>query len=130
MTTTITLPETLARQLAQRAATERLSVETLAIAFLTFALHEERLEESAEERSSLDEDPELLALIASIKAMPPNPANIIPARGNLADVLRALESVEDPDYDLDAELAALDAAEAELRAIDRANDVAEGRDER
>ncbi|RRR73977.1 MAG: hypothetical protein EI684_07985 [Candidatus Viridilinea halotolerans] len=130
MTTTITLPETLARQLAQRAATERLSVETLAIAFLTFALHEERLEESAEERSSLDEDPELLALIASIKAMPPNPANIIPARGNLADVLRALESVEDPDYDLDAELAALDTAEAELRAIDRANDVAEGRDER
>lgn len=75
----------------------------------------------------LEEDPELLALIARIKATPPNPASIIPAKGNLADVLRALESVEDPDYDLDAELAALDAAEAELRALDRANDIAEGR---
>ncbi|PDW02267.1 hypothetical protein [Candidatus Viridilinea mediisalina] len=123
MTTTITLPETLARQLAQRAATERLSVETLAIAFLTSALHEERLDESEEERSPLDEDPELLALIASIKAMPPDPAYIIPAKGNLADVLRIMAQGE-PDQDL---LDALDAAEQELRAIDRANDVAEGR---
>lgn len=75
-----------------------------------------------------EEDPELLALIARIKATPPDPAYIIPAQGNLADVIRALEAMEpDEDYDLEAEVAALDAVESEQRALDRAKDIAEGR---
>lgn len=126
MTTTIKLPPELAEQLARQAQARHRSVESLAIEYLTTALQEDEAA-PAEPLPPLDEDPELLALVARIKAMPPNPASIIPAKGNLADVLRALETVEDPDYDLDAELAALDAAEQELRAIDRANDIAEGR---
>lgn len=130
MTTTITIPEPLAQQLAQRATTHRLSVEALAIAYLTAALHEAIYPKLPEVPptafSPLDQDLELLALIARIKATPPNPVSIIPAKGNLAEVLRDLESVEDPDYDLEAEIAALDAAELELRALDRSNDLAEG----
>ncbi|RRR76573.1 MAG: hypothetical protein EI684_02830 [Candidatus Viridilinea halotolerans] len=71
----------------------------------------------------MEEDPHLLALIARIKATPPNPASIIPAKGDLAEVLRVMAQGE-PDYEL---LDALDAAEQELRALDRANARAEGR---
>jgi hypothetical protein len=75
-----------------------------------------------------EEEEALLALIDQIKAMPRDPANIIPGKGNLAEVLRALEAMEPaPDYDLDSEIAALDAAEAKLRAINQADDIAEGR---
>jgi plasmid stability protein len=123
MTTTITLPESLARQLEQRASAQQLSVEALAIEYLTSALHDDQPEALPTPLPPLDEDPELLALVARIKAMPPNPASIIPARGNLAEVLRTMAQGE-PDQEL---LDALDAAEQELRALDRANDIAEGR---
>lgn len=74
------------------------------------------------------EIPELLELVEQIKAMPRNPASIIPAKGDLAAVLRELEAIKpDEDYDLEEEIAALDAAEAELRAINRADDIREGR---
>lgn len=66
--------------------------------------------------------------IEQIQATPPNLAHIVPAKGNLAAVLRILEAATpEADYDLDAEIAALDAAEAELHAINRADDLREGR---
>jgi hypothetical protein len=127
-TTTITLPAQLAQKLQQRADAERLSPERLAIAYIQAGLAEGEGHQPEPPADLLEPDPELLALIEHIKAMPRDPANIIPAKGNLAEALRALEAVEpDPDYDLDAEIAALDAAEAELRAINKADDIAEGR---
>lgn len=128
MTTTITLPEYLARQLQRRAAVEHRSAESLAIEYLAERLTEDAARQVDPPPAPVEDDAELLALVARVKALPPNPASIIPAKGNLAEVLRALEAVEIPGYDLDAELAALDAAEQALQTIDRANDLAEGRE--
>lgn len=125
--TTITLPADLAEQLARQAEAQRRSVEGLAIAYLVAAVREDEARIEAAPRAPIDEDPELLALVARIRATPPNPDSVIPARGDLANVLRSLEAIDDPNYDLDTEIAALDAAEAELKALDRANDIAEGR---
>ncbi len=126
MTTTIALPERLAEQLQQRATVEHRSVESLAIECIVAGLTETDAAIADHHRQPLD-DPELLTLVARIKAMPPNPASIIPARGNLADVLRMMEAIEDETYDVAAEIAALQAAEQELRDINRADDIAEGR---
>jgi hypothetical protein len=117
MTTTITLPDRLAEQLQQQATARHSSVEALVIEYVEAALGDE----ITEEEESLE------ALVARIKALPPNPQSIIPAQGNLAEVLRSLEAIED-DVDIEAEGAALRAAEEELRAINRADDIAEGRE--
>ncbi len=116
MTTTITLPDRLAEQLQQQATVRHRSVEALVIEYVEAALSDE----------TNDEEESLEALVARIKAMPPNPLSIIPAQGNLAEVLQALEAMED-DVDVEAQSAALRAAEEELRAINRADDIAEGR---
>jgi plasmid stability protein len=113
MTTTITLPDHLVAQLQQQATVRHRSVEALVIEYVEAALGDE----STEEEESLE------ALVARIKAMPPNPLSIIPAQGDLAEVLRDMVAGE-PDPEV---LAALVAAEEELRAIDRADDIAEGR---
>jgi hypothetical protein len=128
MSITITIPAHLTEQLQQRAATERLSVEALAIAYIQAGLMRDVTTAAPEVAATSVDDPELLALIAQIKAMPRDRANIIPAKGNLAEALRAFAAMEpDPDYDLDAEIAALNAAEAELHAINKADDIVEGR---
>ena len=113
MTTTITLPERLVEQLQQQAAARHRSVEALVIEYVEAALSDE----------ATDEEESFEALVARIKATPPNPLSIIPAQGNLADVLRDMVAGE-PDKEV---LVALVAAEEELRAIDRADDIAEGR---
>jgi hypothetical protein len=126
MTTTIILPDDLAQQLQQQAMIRRRSAEALAIEYIAAALTEKATTQVQVDLPPLDADTELLALVARIKAMPPNPQSIIPAKGNLADVLRAMEAME-YESDLEAESAALRAAEEELRAINRADDIAEGR---
>lgn len=113
MTTTITLPDRLVEQLEQQAAARHRSVEALVIEYVEAALSDE----------TTDEEESLEALVVRIKAMPPNPASIIPAQGNLAEVLRDMIAGE-PDEEV---LAALATAERELRAINRADDIAEGR---
>ena len=127
MTTTITLPDQLASQLQRRAAAEQRSVEALAIAYIESGLTEPESPVVAASDEALANDPELLALVARIKATP-SPAHSIPSQRKLAELLRSFEAMDlGDDYDLDAEIAALDAAEAELRAINRADDIAEGR---
>ena len=113
MTTTITLPDRLVDQLQQQASIRHRSIEALVIEYVEAALSDE----------TIDEEESLEALVARIKAMPPNPLSIIPAQGNLADVLRDMIAGE-PDQEV---LAALAAAEKELRALDRADDITEGR---
>jgi prevent-host-death family protein len=70
-------------------------------------------------------DPELVALVERIKATPPNPAAIRPATGSLAEALQ--NAPEDPDFDLETWTRQWAAIEAEMKAIDRADDIAEGR---
>jgi prevent-host-death family protein len=70
-------------------------------------------------------DPEMIALVERIMATPPNPATIRPATGSLAEALK--NAPEDPDFDLETWTRQWDAVEAEMKAIDRADDIAEGR---
>lgn len=70
-------------------------------------------------------DPEMIALVAEIKATPPNPTAVRPATGSLAEALQ--NAPEDPDFDLESWMQQWDAIEAEIKAIDRADDIAEGR---
>lgn len=70
-------------------------------------------------------DPEMMALVAEIKATPPNPTAVRPATGSLAEALQ--NAPEDPDFDLESWTQQWDAIEAEIKAIDRADDIAEGR---
>jgi predicted transcriptional regulator len=123
MKTTITLPDDLSQQLHQQAVSRKRSAEALAIEYIAAALTEEAATTVEVNRPARDDDAELLALVARVKAMPPNPQNTIPAKGNLADVLRAMAHGE-PDQEV---LDALVAAELELRAMDKADDIAEGR---
>lgn len=128
MTTSITLPEHLAQRLQQQANAKRLSAEALAAAYIEAGLTEDAMPAAEQPASAPGEDPELLALVERVKAMPRNPASIIPAKGNLAGVLGSLEAMEPEEgYDLEAEIAALDAAEMELRAMNCADDIADGR---
>jgi prevent-host-death family protein len=77
------------------------------------------------ELEAIQNDPELIALVERIKATLPNPAAIRPATGSLAEALQ--NSPEDPYFDLEAWTRQWAAIEAEIKAIDRADDIAEGR---
>lgn len=114
MTITITLSDKLARDLQYRAEEKKISVDELVADLLSEALANE-----SEEYPTLEE------VVARIKATPPNPANIHPATESLADLLRG--APEDPDFDLEAWTRDWARVEAEMKAIDRANDIAEGR---
>ena len=122
MTTMITLPEQIAVQLQRRATDERLSVEALAIAYITNGLTRPAPSSVSASTTELTNDPELLALVARMQAEPP-PARAIPSQEQLAALLATMVQGE-PDRAL---LAALDAAELEQRARDRADELAEGR---
>lgn len=112
MATTITLPDALEIELQQRARTEQRSVEDVVLEILHEAFAETTL-------------PSLDAVAAKIKSTGPNPGNIRPAQGSLADVLRRTNSTQDVDLDQwNKEWAAV---EAEMRAAERADDLAEGR---
>jgi hypothetical protein len=94
--------------------------------------HYEHLREQARHRATpadietIRNDPELVALVERIKATPPNPAAIRPATGSLAEALQ--NAPEDPNFDLKTWTRQWDAIEAEMKAMDRADDIAEGRD--
>ena len=120
--TTITLPDYLAVQLQQRAEDEHRSVEALALTYIETGLTRPAPPPVAASDEELANDPELLALVARIKAGP-RPARVIPSQAKLAALLATMVQGE-PDRDL---LAVLDAAEREQRALDRADEIAEGR---
>jgi len=63
--------------------------------------------------------------VAKIRAMPPNPHGIRPAAGSLAEALR--NAPDDPDFDLASWSREWAAVEAEMKAMARADDIAEGR---
>jgi hypothetical protein len=112
MTITITLDEYLVAGLENKAKKQQLSVEQFAISILT---------EVVEEAESVT--PREAAI--RIQATVPNPAQVRPATANLADVLHAAPG--DPCFDLESWNRQWSVVEAELKAITRANDVAERR---
>lgn len=112
MATTITVPDTLAVRLQQQASVQHRSVEDVALDILRDALIETSI-------------PGVDAVIAKIKATAPNPRNIRPAQGVLADALRRTPNTEA--FDLDQWNKEWAAVEAEMRAVEQANDLAEGR---
>jgi prevent-host-death family protein len=91
----------------------------------------EHLREQAKHRlapanlETIRNDPALVALVERIKTTPPNPAAIRPATGSLAEALQ--NAPEDPDFDLETWTRQWDAIEADIKTIDRADDIAEGR---
>jgi plasmid stability protein len=112
MATTITLPDTLETELQQRARVQQRSVEDIALEILHEAFAETTL-------------PGLDAVVAKIKSTGPNQHNIRSAQGSLADVLRRTHSTQD--FDLDQWNKEWAAVEAEMRAVEQADDIAEGR---
>lgn len=74
---------------------------------------------------AIRDDPEMIALVEQIKTTPPNPAAIRPATGSLVEALK--NAPEDPDFDLEAWTRQWDVVEAEMKAADRADDIAGGR---
>jgi hypothetical protein len=110
------LPVHLARRLQQWAVAHQRTPEERAIDLIAPGRGATASEEALAATAA---DPELSAVVAHITATPPNPDRIIPARGNLADLLRSLDALAG-ESDIAAESAALRAAEAELRAINQA----------
>ena len=113
MSVTITLPEEIAHTLQARAEAQHIALDTLVTNLLADTLAVE------------PEDDGLEALVARIKATPPNLANIHPATKSLAELL--LNSPEDPTFDLGTWNREWAKIEAEIKAINRADDLAEGR---
>lgn len=113
MSVTITLPDEIANPLQAQADAKQVSLDDLVTDLLTNVLAIE------------PEEDELEALVARIKATPPNPANIRPATGSLIEALK--NAPEDPDFDLETWSHEWAKIEAEIKAINRADDIAEGR---
>jgi len=136
MTLTITLPEKIAEQLQRKAKERHLSATAVAIDLLENALDEQtnfhpalvngkilvtETDDGAEEDFPTPEE-----VVAKIKALgPSNPRNIRLAQGSLAEVLCSIPS--DPDFDFEEWNRQWAEIEAEMKAINRANDIAEGR---
>jgi len=111
MTVTITLPDEIAVPLEREAVAQQRSPAEVALAILSAALEPQH--------------DQVADVVARIKQLPAHPENVRSATGSLADALR--HAPNDPAFDLAQWNADWAAAEAELRAATRANDVAEGR---
>jgi plasmid stability protein len=112
MAITITLEDALVAALKDRAKQQQLSVEQLVRRILTEAM-------AGSEPVSPRE------AVAQIQATPPNPAQVRPATADLADLLRAAPG--DPCFDRENWKRQWSVVAAEMKAITRANAVAEGR---
>jgi hypothetical protein len=115
MSITITLPADVEKGLQAKAEAQQVSVDELIVDILTQVV----------ETEPDDFFPSLEEVVAEIKATPPNPACVHPPTASLADLLR--EAPTDPDFDLETWQREWNRIEAEMKAITRANDIAEGR---
>lgn len=112
MAVVLTLPRNLEERLQRRAGLQHRSVEEIAIDILSGALEEDTFPTPEE-------------VVARIRATPPNPLSMRRATGSLADALR--NAPHDPNFDLERWEKEWATAEAEMKTITRANDIAEGR---
>jgi hypothetical protein len=112
MAISIKLDDNLVTELGKKAKEQQLSVEHLAIRILTEAVREFESVTPQE-------------VVARVQATAPNPGQIRSATANLAELLSSADG--EPDLDLEAWKRQWSAVEADLKAITRANDIAEGR---
>jgi len=125
MTITITLPDFLAVRLQREAQALQRSAEDLAVELLDKALEAKQQDD---DRFHLTPE----EVVAKIKALPPNPANQFDMKAmmaGLADYLEKSIASEDPNEPFDQEewQRQWNAIEAEMKAVSRANSIAEGR---
>lgn len=111
MALTITLPYEVETELLLKAKERQVSAEEMAIELLKRILGTEQSSPSPEE------------VVAKIQSTSPDPHNIRPATGSLADALRAASS--DPEFDLEAWQQEWERVESEMRDITRSNALAE-----
>ncbi len=109
MSVTITLPQTLEAELESAAEARNSSIEELALAILGHVMAN---------RAPSPED-----VADEIRAAPSAKAH--PASGSLAEALR--DAPEDHDFDLEVWRREWSAVETEMKALSRANALAEGR---
>lgn len=115
MEVTITLPDGLERHLRRAADAQGRTTEEVALEILRGALLAE-----PDDR----DEPNLDVLVATIRATPPNPNAVRPARGSLADALA--DMIPDESFDLADGEAAWVVVEDEMASLTRADDRAEG----
>lgn len=122
MEITLTLPDVLAARLQTEARVRRRSTEEIAVELLDQALE---VESDSQEYIP----PTLEEVVARIRATPPNPQMIRSPEGSLGEYLAASIAAEDPNepFDLAEWNRQWAAVEAEMKAMTRANDLAEGR---
>jgi len=122
MEITLRLPDVLAAKLASAAQAQRCSTEEVAVELLAQALE-------AEAELPDYVPPTLEEVVARIRATPPNPEMVRPPSGSLGEYLAASIAAEDPNepFDLAEWNRQWAAVEAEMKAMTRANDLAEGR---
>ncbi len=114
MAITITLPNDIVTPLKRQADAVPLPGENVVLDILGIALETE------------DTFPTPETVVAKIKATPPNPQSIRPARGSLAEAL--WDGPEAPHFNLARWNQEWAHVEAEMKAMTRANDIAEGRE--
>jgi len=115
MNVTLTIPDGTANQLQYLAQRKQRSLETLLMEFLLETI-----------RQKLADDQQLQKLVAETKALPYNPHNLRPAQGSLAEALQKSNPEAEVGFDLETWNKQWDMVEAEMKAIDKANDIAEG----
>jgi hypothetical protein len=114
MATMIPVPDELTRKLRAKANERQIPLNDLVVDILADAV-----EGDGGESLTLEE------VVAQIRATPPNPANFQPATESLADWLARTPA--DPSFDAEAWNREWAYVESEMKAVDQADDVAEGR---
>jgi hypothetical protein len=114
MSATITLPDNLMQRLQEEADSRQLSLDKLVATILDNTL-----------ASRHNDQLRLQEIVAEIKALEPSQDSFHPATQSLADLLA--NAPDDPSFDLEEWNREWARAEAEIKAITRANTLAEGR---
>ena len=117
MSVTITIPADLEPQLRRAAEAQHRPAEEVALDILRDGLRDE---------PNAGDDLNLEAVVAAIRALPPNPQAIRPGRGSLADALA--DKITDEPFDLATWEADWAAVEAELATLAGADHHAAGRE--
>ena len=122
MEITLNLPDLLATKLQTEARAQQRPTEEVAVELLDQAL-------DVDQEPPDYVPPSLEEVVARIRATPPNPKMVRPPEGSLGEYLATSIAAEDPNEPFDeAEWKRQWAAvEAEMKAMTRANDLAEGR---
>jgi hypothetical protein len=123
---TITLDNQLDNALQELAQQLQLPPEEVVVKAVKQFVHGKEKNGSPKNGVALQYQLQLKELVAEIQATSPNPAMIIPAQGSMTNTLAELALLpKDPDFDLAEWTQQWEAIEAEIKAINKANTLAE-----